>query len=86
MRSFVCFFAIATLAVTALTAHPDHQGIPPAHTLPKEPSKLYVPSDYSDVFAIQLDNDALEDEEELETLDEIQKEEQAGTQQAAPKK
>lgn len=82
MQSIACFFAIAAFAIATLSAHPDYQGIPPAHTLPAEPTKLYVPSDYSDVFAIQLDNDALEDEEELETLEEMQKEEQASSQQS----
>ncbi|MCE5315957.1 MAG: hypothetical protein LLG04_01160 [Parachlamydia sp.] len=84
MKSFVSFIAIATLAII-LNAHAD-QGIPPAHTLPEEPTKLYVPSDYSDVFAIQLDNDALYDEEELENMEEMQKANQAANQEAPAKK
>lgn len=75
MKSFLYLITFAILTSAALAAHPDHSQA--TQNLPEEPSKLYVPSDYTDVFAIQLDNDALEDEEQLDTLEEMQKEEQA---------
>jgi hypothetical protein len=80
MKTVIFGLAISSLTTFGvLQAHPDHEN------LPEEPTKLYLPSDTSDIFAIQLDSDELEDEQELDYLEELEKKYQE-KKPAAPRK
>lgn len=69
----IFFVAVAfTLSLATLQAEIDHSQSK-SSTLPEEPKKLFQPVDQTDIFAIQLDSDEVEEDEELNDMEQMQK-------------